>query len=1305
MVIFGKKRSEKDRAPKHAASGDVSADTTDPHQIQANAMPLGYKATRPGGFVTRMVSNSRSHEPHEPPEDTSSSHIAGDTAPRPIAPPPAVPPAVPQPPRQPASPARGASDGSGVLTRPSTEEPRPPVDAPNGTLPVPMRAPPAAPTPSTPERTRQTNVVYPWGKKYVTMNPPRFLDESRRPPPGVLSPPPFPRYGHATNQAMGPNQEVYIFGGLVRDSVKNDMYIMRVEPVQIQRSSGIKMDIALQATLIQTSGHAPLPRVGHAAVLVSNVFILWGGDTKIHAEDQQDDALYLLNLNNREWTRVAATGVQGTPGPVGRYGHTLSMMGSNLVVFGGQLDDQYFNELWRFDLNTLKDTPMWELVQPPTGGPQRRAGHSAVVYKERLYIFGGTDGQIHYNDTWCLDFATMTWSELKCVGYIPMPREGHSACMIDDIMYIFGGRGADGKDLGDLASFKISSHRWFMFAHMGPAPFGRSGHTMVSVQNRILVVGGEAFSGDAQDEPTGLHVLDTSKIKYPVKTERSGGSAPKPSEEQGAPPTTPGSTAVPAPPTPSTPGQVPLPERQRPGAELASLPEPLPPTAPMTHGTPLSTSSQYSPPTTAPSDTPVPAPVPAPATMPASVPSTDLPRPASPIQAPAAPLLSSPDAAAVAAAATATTPAVPPANMPMHPDPTDTPQERFAVHPRQLFREDDAFNGSSSRELWLATTIALAVKQGFVPPARVPGADEGLDVERLDTGAEHSAKEALIKSVMSLKLQVTGLRADLQRQLQHEEERVAVQERARVAALQEAAFYRAKLAAHELHQTDERARLDRQRIFQLEKLVGHVKAEHGELERKVSMLTDQTKLEARLRQLAEDRLAETTRRALSAEESQLKVYEEYSALQKHMYETEASLRDHAAQISTLTSRFAAQQVERDALDERLMTATRTIDTNRSMLTQFQEALTAAHTRLSDYERQHGEQQRQNDTQNQMVLQLRTELQAKAAELDMKSEQLEHYVASVTELESMVQSLQHEAQKHREAATGGLAQLLSMHAPHDASSGGDATRDTTASHLSHVQALQDETQALRQLHEESRASLSAMATTLQQATERSTQLQRTNNQLFSEMSAQRKQLSAALHELSTLRDKAQVSLTEDEQHKRDMEAAHVRNEALRQLLHEHKIDVPDDDTLARPEFMQSRKVLELQRELEVHKRAAELNQLDLQRAQEQLHHMNQEWEVRRLQGASSRQELETLRLRAEQAERQLIEATEAHDQRTSQLENDYLTAVQFVRNTENMLRRLKDEHNKLRHDNAELRVLAAGQGPHAPLSSTRTFRSP
>ena len=76
----------------------------------------------------------------------------------------------------------------------------------------------------------------------------------------------------------------------------------------------------------------------------------------------------------------------------------------------------------------------------------------------------------------------------------------------------------------------------------------------------------------------------------------------------------------------------------------------------------------------------------------------------------------------------------------------------------------------SNREIWLASTLALAVKQGFVPPARVPSVDEGLDIERVDTGPDNSMKEALIKSMLSLKLQATGLRADLNKQMRNEEE-------------------------------------------------------------------------------------------------------------------------------------------------------------------------------------------------------------------------------------------------------------------------------------------------------------------------------------------------------------------------------------------------------------------------------------------------------------------------------------------------------------------------------------------------------
>lgn len=71
--------------------------------------------------------------------------------------------------------------------------------------------------------------------------------------------------------------------------------------------------------------------------------------------------------------------------------------------------------------------------------------------------FGGTDGQYHYNDTWTYDLTTRKWSELQCIGFIPSPREGHAAALVDDVIYVFGGRGVDGKDLNDLAAFKISS--------------------------------------------------------------------------------------------------------------------------------------------------------------------------------------------------------------------------------------------------------------------------------------------------------------------------------------------------------------------------------------------------------------------------------------------------------------------------------------------------------------------------------------------------------------------------------------------------------------------------------------------------------------------------------------------------------------------------------------------------------------------------------------------------------------------------------------------------------------------------------
>lgn len=123
-------------------------------------------------------------------------------------------------------------------------------------------------------------------------------------------------------------------------------------------------------------------------------------------------------------------------------------------------------------------TPKWTFIDyaPGAVAPPKRTGHTTVTHGDCIYVcvppasrsprtpsdarfcsFGGTDGQYHYNDTWCYDINTQLWSELSCIGYIPVPREGHAATLVDDVMYVFGGRGVDGKDLEDLAAFKITS--------------------------------------------------------------------------------------------------------------------------------------------------------------------------------------------------------------------------------------------------------------------------------------------------------------------------------------------------------------------------------------------------------------------------------------------------------------------------------------------------------------------------------------------------------------------------------------------------------------------------------------------------------------------------------------------------------------------------------------------------------------------------------------------------------------------------------------------------------------------------------
>ncbi|KAE8221498.1 hypothetical protein CF319_g5154 [Tilletia indica] len=1374
---------------------------------------------------------------------------------------------------------------------------------PGGTMPV--GSAPSQVQAGSERGSRAPNVVFPWSQRPLNLLPPRFLDDRQQAPPGAGSPSPFPRYGLAVNSAASTSGEVYLFGGLVRELVKNDLYTLRLDA----GTAGQSTNSSISAELVQTTGEIPPPRVGHATVLVSNVLILWGGDTKVNVEDTQDAGLYLLNLNTREWTRVKAgteltastsssttasmaipASPGGTPsGPCGRYGHSVSIIASRLYVFGGQVDGAFLNDFWCFDLNSLKSTPTWEPIRPANDVlPPRRTGHASVMYKDCIYVFGGTDGQYHYNDTWCYSVTRNEWTELSCIGYIPVPREGHSACLVDDVMYVFGGRGVDGKELGDLASFKITNKRWYMFANMGPAPSGRSGHCLVNFNNKVVVLGGESFTGNKGDDPGMIHVLDTGKIKYPTDPNkgsttssstnvvpnasaiRSGaapgqqmGDARAKSPEQRAP----GSSISmakgigqsqlqqqlqqqPGIGGPAQARQAPnlvgmmqpssgpaVPQQQQQQQQQGMMGSPVTVMSPPQQGAvnPAMAAANAGSPTSVasgsqqqhslqgaygkmaggpgsqqgsqargvgPGSSPGQPYVPNAAAV--RMEDNAAARSMSPTQrtiqeqriAALNVSAAGPSATAVAAAAlqqqqqrAVSPPNVNPQmavggagpggyrvggpasqrsleNLRMQAaSPTTGRMGGSAVLPQgqrgingtlagagvgvlgdpysdgassavtqpYVIGDPAASNGPTShlfdssmsngpgantnasaelvalrkREAWMKVALAAALRKGFVPSEVLqqqsqsgkggavppPSSEELAAIEGMSgqMGGDGGDKDKVVKALLALKAKLANAQATIAENAQKESDRVAEVERMRGAAIQEASYFRAKVQAYEMNNVGDAARLDRDRCTQLERQVATALQEQAELERKITSMTEQAKLEQQLRVSAEERLSEAAKRAMAAEAAQMKAYDELSAAQKRSLAAESSLRDHQSQLNSLRSTAARHQSDYESARSNLSDANATVDGHLSALTQVRAALDAATARASEHERLYQTHRDASDQNQGQLLKLRTELEGKNGEISLLN-------ARVAELQSLVDRTRAEADSHRSAATGALAQIINLH--QERSARGEQAVRSDAPVPRHIQdkmrALEDEAETLRQLHSQSRTAADSGTTTLNEVRERNLTLEKQHSSLRTELNAVRNQLTTALREVSQIREQAGHRDVEAREARRTAETMRIKMGVLRQHANEAGLRLPADDALNGSGAMTSgsdssdRRIQELEDEIDSRIREIQDTEHRLQDSESRVEELTRVLEhadtkqggaggggTAALGLSSAGQEAKQARAQVEELQRKLEETSAAYEDKLSRLDKDYQTAIQYVKGTEKMMQRMNGELAELR----------------------------
>lgn len=879
-------------------------------------------------------------------------------------------------------------------------------------------------------------------------------------------------------------------------------------------------------------------------------------------------------------------------------------------------------------------------------------------------------------------------------------------------MYIFGGRTEEGTDLGDLAAFRIPSKRWYTFQNMGPSPSPRSGHSMTAYRDKIVLLAGEPSSAPRDaNELSMVYVLDTAKIRYPNDTPAPGqsGDAKHPSSPTRRPSTDVRNVAPPIR-SSSREGQGsqaghreqfsggpvqrldgPQPNSQASRLPRASMAQPSagsgPPSQAGTprlngvqspangprnryNGPPIDTRAPSAGPDSiraVPPDTIAQAPAirdmqrenrrpsreSSPNTHGRRTPTQRTESKAKAMEAgEAAPLVggsvarqrslrsqraqssidSTEDGLLGRSSSTRHHGEAQADNRSVRSIPDEPRSPKMNPHQEALLKELEAVKKTNA---WYASELALARKQGYHPAtSSSPTFDERAVSQVADDD------RPLMEAFMTMRTEMVKLQEAMEAQASTMARRVAEVEHQRDAAVTEAAYARAKLAAHggsqrSTPQPDATRDSDEQERFtDLTRRLALALAAQAEHKSKLESLHNDLAAEKKARELAEESLDSLQRRY--EELSEGRNPGELEGLRAELHEAQSLARAEAGRRADVEEQLRTLRVEYDGLRKAHEDTSSRLKDHTASMAALEAAVAASSGKASLYERQIEEQRQQREAAEQKLSQLRAEHEERTRELDTTSKRLR-------DAEELAETHAKEASTHREALLAGLAKLSSpeMASKHDSLS------------EQKMAALRESADQAASLAKRNQEAADQAAQKLRNAEERIAGLEAYQEQSSREALQIRRQLQVTLRDAQNYQAENRELRAKLEISQRDASALAVQHSALKDLLSERGINA--SEIRRSPNFDHS-----------PGSRFSTPEQNRLRELDQQLQ-------------ASSKAHEETKM----QFEARMQEADSTYKEKLEQLENDYQSAVHYVKGTEKMLRKMKDELSKYKTQNSQL----------------------
>ncbi|CAG8437026.1 6247_t:CDS:1 [Funneliformis caledonium] len=188
-----------------------------------------------------------------------------------------------------------------------------------------------------------------------------------------------------------------------------------------------------------------------------------------------------------------------------RWGHSATLINSNIYYIGGRTDGNVFiTELVRLDVSKPFSTLNPEWVQLDSTGAPKTIGHSAVyggLNNDQIIIFGGgvdDPASAVMSNLWTYDTTNGQWADPKLPQGSPSRRYEHSAAIgPSGMMWVYGGLidGLTGSPdrviTSDLWGLDVNTlNSWKAYPVLDNSPGARIFHTSSIVDNKMIVIGG-----------------------------------------------------------------------------------------------------------------------------------------------------------------------------------------------------------------------------------------------------------------------------------------------------------------------------------------------------------------------------------------------------------------------------------------------------------------------------------------------------------------------------------------------------------------------------------------------------------------------------------------------------------------------------------------------------------------------------------------------------------------------------------------------------------------------------------------------